>query len=98
MVLFFLLVALLLFPTGEAVGSLLSFFQGKSSRGMRPSHTPIPYMAFVEYQVSEDIFSCVGFLVHEDFVLTAAHLPTTSWNREDPAGHPRDRSHPPPRL
>ncbi|KAB0339385.1 hypothetical protein FD754_023946 [Muntiacus muntjak] len=69
----FLLLAVLLFPTGEAAGSLLSFFQGKSSGGMRPSHTPIPYMAFVEYQVSEDLFSCVGFLVHEDFVLTAAH-------------------------
>ncbi|KAB0353598.1 hypothetical protein FD755_023702 [Muntiacus reevesi] len=79
MVLFLLLVALLLFPTGEA---------GKSSAGMRRNHTSNPYMAFVEYQVSEDIFSCVGFLVR----------PTTSWNREDPAGHPRDRSHPPPRL
>ncbi|KAB0338341.1 hypothetical protein FD754_024651 [Muntiacus muntjak] len=64
MVLFLLLAALLLFPTGEA---------GKSSGGMRRNHTSNPYMAFVEYQVSEDIFSCVGFLVREDFVLTAAH-------------------------
>ncbi|KAI4572983.1 hypothetical protein MJG53_012821 [Ovis ammon polii x Ovis aries] len=70
--------------------------KGKIIGAMRPSHTSIPYMAFVEYQVSEDIFSCGGFLVCEDILLTAAHYlgslinvtwgPTTSQNREDPAG------------
>uniref|UniRef100_A0A8B9WK78 Peptidase S1 domain-containing protein n=1 Tax=Bos mutus grunniens TaxID=30521 RepID=A0A8B9WK78_BOSMU len=63
MVLFLLLAALPLFPTGE----------GKSLGGMMPSHTPIPYMAFFEYQFSEEIFSSGGFLVHKEFVLTAAH-------------------------
>ena len=61
------------FASMSTAGSLLSYFQGKSSGAMRPSHTPILYMAFVQYHVSEDIFSCVGFLVREDFMLTAAH-------------------------
>ena len=37
---------------------------------MTPSHTPIPYMAFFEYQFSEEIFSSGGFLVLKEFVLT----------------------------
>ena len=61
------------FASISTAGSLESLFQGKSLGGMMPSHTPIPYMAFFEYQFSEEIFSSGGFLVHKEFVLTAAH-------------------------
>ncbi|KAM9711403.1 mast cell protease 1A-like [Dama dama] len=71
MVLFLLLAVLLLFPTGEA-GKIIGGHEAKPH-----SH---PYMAFVEYQVSEDIFFCGGFLVCEDFVLTAAHCLGSSIN------------------
>uniref|UniRef100_A0A8C6DZA0 Peptidase S1 domain-containing protein n=1 Tax=Moschus moschiferus TaxID=68415 RepID=A0A8C6DZA0_MOSMO len=71
MVLFLLLAALLLFPTGEA-GKIIGGHEAKPH-----SH---PYMAFFEYQVSEEIFSCGGFLVREDFVLTAAHCLGSSIN------------------
>ncbi|MXQ85665.1 hypothetical protein E5288_WYG001334 [Bos mutus] len=67
------------FASISTAGSLESLFQGKSLGGMMPSHTPIPYMAFFEYQFSEEIFSSGGFLVHKEFVLTAAHCLGSFW-------------------
>ncbi|XP_057576733.1 mast cell protease 3-like [Hippopotamus amphibius kiboko] len=64
MLLRLLLVALLLSPTGEA---------GKIIEGHEVKPHSRPYMAFLRYQISQKSFICGGFLVREDFVLTAAH-------------------------
>ncbi|KAB0368938.1 mast cell protease 3-like [Muntiacus reevesi] len=64
MVLFLLLVALLLSPTGEA---------GKIIGGHEAKPHSRPYMAFLRFQISGKPHICGGFLVREDFVLTAAH-------------------------
>ncbi|XP_061037456.1 mast cell protease 3-like [Eubalaena glacialis] len=66
-----LLLALLLSPTGEA-GKIIGGHEAKPH-----SH---PYMAFLEYHVSEKSFICGGLLVREDFVLTAAHCWGSSIN------------------
>uniref|UniRef100_A0A8C6G0M7 Peptidase S1 domain-containing protein n=1 Tax=Moschus moschiferus TaxID=68415 RepID=A0A8C6G0M7_MOSMO len=62
MVLFLLLVALFLFPTGEA---------GKIIGGREAKPHSRPYMAYLRIQTPENILICGGFLVREDFVLTA---------------------------
>ncbi|XP_043346189.1 duodenase-1-like isoform X2 [Cervus canadensis] len=64
MVLFLLLVALLLSPTGEA---------GKIIGGHEAKPHSRPYMAFLRFKISGEPHICGGFLVREDFVLTAAH-------------------------
>ncbi|XP_043346141.1 mast cell protease 1A-like isoform X1 [Cervus canadensis] len=64
MVLFLLLVALLLSPTGEA---------GKIIGGHEAKPHSRPYMAFLQFKISGKPHICGGFLVREDFVLTAAH-------------------------
>ncbi|XP_020772086.2 mast cell protease 3-like [Odocoileus virginianus] len=64
MVLFLLLLALLLSPTGEA---------GKIIGGHEAKPHSRPYMAFLRFKVSGKPHICGGFLVREDFVLTAAH-------------------------
>ncbi|XP_065762132.1 mast cell protease 1A-like [Muntiacus reevesi] len=64
MVLFLLLVALLLSPTGEA---------GKIIGGHEAKPHSRPYMAFLRFKISGKSHICGGFLVREDFVLTAAH-------------------------
>ncbi|XP_052515488.1 mast cell protease 1A [Budorcas taxicolor] len=63
MVLFLLLVALLC-PTGEA---------GKIIGGHEAKPHSRPYMAFLQFKISGKSYICGGFLVREDFVLTAAH-------------------------
>ncbi|XP_052515541.1 mast cell protease 3-like [Budorcas taxicolor] len=64
MVLFLLLAALPLFPTGEA---------GKIIAGQEAKPHSRPYMAFLQFKISGEPYVCGGFLVREDFVLTAAH-------------------------
>uniref|UniRef100_A0A8C2P822 Peptidase S1 domain-containing protein n=1 Tax=Capra hircus TaxID=9925 RepID=A0A8C2P822_CAPHI len=64
MVLFLLLAALPLFPTGEA---------GKIIGGQEAKPHSRPYMAFLRFKISGEPYVCGGFLVREDFVLTAAH-------------------------
>ncbi|XP_055411866.1 mast cell protease 1A-like [Bubalus kerabau] len=64
MVLFLLLAALPLFPTGEA---------GKIIGGHEAEPHSRPYMAFLQFKTSGKPNHCGGFLVREDFVLTAAH-------------------------
>ncbi|KAB0353760.1 hypothetical protein FD755_023544 [Muntiacus reevesi] len=64
MVLFLLLVALLLSPTGEA---------GKIIGGHEAKPHSRPYMALLWFKISGEPHICGGFLVREDFVLTAAH-------------------------
>uniref|UniRef100_A0A452DM34 Peptidase S1 domain-containing protein n=1 Tax=Capra hircus TaxID=9925 RepID=A0A452DM34_CAPHI len=64
MVLFLLLVALLS-PTGEA--------GEENHRGHEAKPHSRPYMAFLQFKISGKSYICGGFLVREDFVLTAAH-------------------------
>ncbi|XP_031534639.2 mast cell protease 1A-like [Vicugna pacos] len=64
MLLLLLLAALLLSPTGEA---------GKIIGGHEAKPHSRPYMAFLWIKTSGKITACGGFLVREDFVLTAAH-------------------------
>ncbi|KAI4535344.1 hypothetical protein MG293_014570 [Ovis ammon polii] len=59
-----LLLALLLSPTGEAA---------KIIGGHEAKPHSSPYMAYLQIQTEDKIFICGGFLVHEDFVLMAAH-------------------------
>ncbi|XP_042091208.1 mast cell protease 1A-like [Ovis aries] len=59
-----LLLALLLSPTVEAA---------KIIGGHEAKPHSSPYMAYLQIQTEDKIFICGGFLVHEDFVLTAAH-------------------------
>ncbi|KAM9711405.1 mast cell protease 3-like isoform 2-T2 [Dama dama] len=63
MVLLLLLAALLLSPTEEA---------GKIIGGHEAKPHSRPYMAYLQIHTAENMF-CGGFLVREDFVLTAAH-------------------------
>uniref|UniRef100_A0A8C9E5D9 Peptidase S1 domain-containing protein n=1 Tax=Phocoena sinus TaxID=42100 RepID=A0A8C9E5D9_PHOSS len=63
-----LLLALLLSPSGEA---------GKIIGAMRPSLTLIPTWRFLSTMVQRKVSSVGGLLVHEDFMLTAAHC----WGR-----------------
>ncbi|XP_043778139.1 mast cell protease 3-like [Cervus elaphus] len=60
----FLLLAALLFPTGEA---------GKIIEGQEAKPHSRPYMAYLQFKTSGGPHICGGFLVREDFVLTAAH-------------------------
>ncbi|OWK09089.1 hypothetical protein Celaphus_00015387, partial [Cervus elaphus hippelaphus] len=60
----FLLLAALLFPTGEA---------GKIIEGQEAKPHSHPYMAYLQFKTSGEPHICGGFLVREDFVLTAAH-------------------------
>ncbi|KAM9711398.1 duodenase-1-like isoform 2-T2 [Dama dama] len=71
MVLLLLLVALLLSPTGEA---------GKIIGGHEAKPHSRPYMAYLQIHTAENILFCGGFLVREDFVLTAAHCLGSSIN------------------
>uniref|UniRef100_A0A8C6G100 Peptidase S1 domain-containing protein n=1 Tax=Moschus moschiferus TaxID=68415 RepID=A0A8C6G100_MOSMO len=71
MVLLLLLAALLLSPTGEA---------GKIIGGREAKPHSRPYMAYLRIQTPENILICGGFLVREDFVLTAAHCQGSSIN------------------
>ncbi|ELW69301.1 mast cell protease 3 [Tupaia chinensis] len=64
MQLLLLLLAFLLCPRAEA-GKIIG---GQEAR--RHSH---PYMAFLRIRTPDDVKRCGGFLVREDFVLTAAH-------------------------
>ncbi|XP_003587611.1 duodenase-1 [Bos taurus] len=70
MVLLLLLVALLS-PTGEA---------GKIIGGHEAKPHSRPYMAFLQVKTSGKSHNCGGFLVREDFVLTAAHCLGSSIN------------------
>ncbi|XP_002696691.3 duodenase-1 [Bos taurus] len=63
MVLLLFLVALL-FPTEEA---------GRIIGGHKAKPHSRPYMAFLQFKISGEPQRCGGFLVREDFVLTAAH-------------------------
>ncbi|XP_076982621.1 mast cell protease 3-like isoform X1 [Tamandua tetradactyla] len=64
MQLVFLLLAFLLSPGAEA---------GKIIGGCEAKPHSRPYMAFVRFKIPEKTSRCGGFLVREDFVLTAAH-------------------------
>uniref|UniRef100_A0A8C6G189 Peptidase S1 domain-containing protein n=1 Tax=Moschus moschiferus TaxID=68415 RepID=A0A8C6G189_MOSMO len=85
MVLLLLLAALLLSPTGEA---------GKIIGGREAKPHSRPYMAYLRIQTPENILICGGFLVREDFVLTAAHCQGRKANvttAVSPISLPRDR-------
>ncbi|KAJ1069900.1 hypothetical protein K5549_009923 [Capra hircus] len=73
MVLFLLLVALL----SPTVGIFLS---GKIIGGHEAKPHSRPYMAFLQFKISGKSYICGGFLVREDFVLTAAHCLGSSIN------------------
>ncbi|XP_004477540.2 mast cell protease 1A-like [Dasypus novemcinctus] len=64
MQLFFLLLTFRLLPRAEA---------GKIIGGHEAKPHSYPYMAFLQIKTSEKTKICGGFLVHEDFVLSAAH-------------------------
>ncbi|XP_075386958.1 cathepsin G-like [Tenrec ecaudatus] len=69
--LLFLLLALFL-PAGAGAGEIIG------GREARPhSH---PYMAFLQIQSQDGASICGGFLVREDFILTAAHCSGSSIN------------------
>nr|CAI9696356.1 unnamed protein product [Rangifer tarandus platyrhynchus] len=59
-----LLVAFLLTPRAKA-GEIIGGHEAKP-------HSR-PYMAYLQYQIQDDKMKCGGFLVRQDFVLTAAH-------------------------
>uniref|UniRef100_A0A8C2SA62 Peptidase S1 domain-containing protein n=2 Tax=Capra hircus TaxID=9925 RepID=A0A8C2SA62_CAPHI len=55
---------------GEMAGIFLS---GKIIGGQEAKPHSRPYMAFLRFKISGEPYVCGGFLVREDFVLTAAH-------------------------
>nr|XP_020767246.1 granzyme B-like isoform X2 [Odocoileus virginianus texanus] len=59
-----LLVAFLLTPRAKA-GEIIGGHEAKP-------HSR-PYMAYLQYRIQDDKMMCGGFLVRQDFVLTAAH-------------------------
>ncbi|KAJ1069941.1 hypothetical protein K5549_017389, partial [Capra hircus] len=67
----FLLLVALLSPTVEA---------GKIIGGHEAKPHSRPYMAFLQFKISGKSYICGGFLVREDFVLTAAHCLGSSIN------------------
>ncbi|XP_012368786.1 granzyme B-like [Octodon degus] len=59
-----LLLAFFLFPMTRA-GEIIGGHEAKA-------HSR-PYMAYLEFQYNTSLVMCGGFLIHENFVLTAAH-------------------------
>ncbi|XP_065762497.1 granzyme B-like isoform X1 [Muntiacus reevesi] len=56
------------FPSGEIIGG----------HEVKPHSRP--YMAYLQYWIQDDKMTCGGFLVRQDFVLTAAHCHGSSIN------------------
>ncbi|XP_010361999.1 cathepsin G [Rhinopithecus roxellana] len=67
-----LLLLVFLLPTGAKAGEIIG------GRETRPHSRP--YMAYLQIQSPEGLSSCGGFLVRDNFVLTAAHCWGSSIN------------------
>ena len=57
----------------EHSGQVGIFLSGKIIGGHEAKPHSRPYMAFLQFKISGKSYICGGFLVREDFVLTAAH-------------------------
>ena len=57
----------------EHSGQAGIFLSGKIIGGHEAKPHSCPYMAFLQFKISGKSYICGGFLVREDFVLTAAH-------------------------
>ena len=57
----------------EHSGQAGIFLSGKIIGGHEAKPHSRPYMAFLQFKISGKSYICGGFLVREDFVLTAAH-------------------------
>lgn len=64
----------------ECTGKPRCFFAGKIIGGREARPNSHPYMAFLLIQSPEGLSACGGFLVREDFVLTAGHCLGSSIN------------------